>query len=249
MIEFFGLPASTLGLILFCAFLSSLLHGATGMAGGIVMTAVLAHLLDAKQAVPIVTTAMLFSHSARCWLFKAHTDYSLVKWVLGFSIPTIALGAWLFSFMDAQLIAAVMAAFLGLSFPLKMYTEYRQIKTSRGVLAAASLLWGVLAGNVIGPGFVLAPFLLGTGIDRMRYVATLAHIVLVMNVIKLLVFSSTSVVDSQLLALGIVVGISMIPGNWIGRNYLRSISDLRHRHLIDVMTVIVMLNFAYLAIY
>ena len=106
----------------------------------------------------------------------------------------------------------------------------------------------MLAGNVIGPGFFLAPFLLGTGMNRLAFVGTLATVTLTMNVLKALVFNATALIDIETLTLGILIGLITIPGNWLGRSLLKRLTDSNHRVAIDVLTIIMILNFAYLAV-
>ena len=105
----------------------------------------------------------------------------------------------------------------------------------------------MLAGNVIGPAFFLAPFLLGTGMNRMTFVGTLASITLVMNVLKLTVFGATDLINAQMLLLGVLIGVMTIPGNWVGRSILRKMQDSDHRLIIDFLTVLMIANFIYLA--
>ena len=107
-----------------------------------------------------------------------------------------------------------------------------------GWLAGASAVWGMLAGNVIGPGFFLAPFLLGTGMNRMTFVGTLATVTLVMNVLKLSVFGATDLMTTGLFVLGVIVGLTTIPGNWLGRHVLRGMTDRHHRVIVDVLTAL-----------
>ena len=54
-----------LALVLFASFASAILHGAIGMAGGIIMAAILAHVIGIKAAVPVMTCALIISHSSR----------------------------------------------------------------------------------------------------------------------------------------------------------------------------------------
>jgi uncharacterized membrane protein YfcA len=105
----------------------------------------------------------------------------------------------------------------------------------------------MLAGNVIGPAFFLAPFLLGTGMNRLAFVGTLASVTLVMNVLKLSVFGATDLINYELFLLGILIGVMTIPGNWVGRSILKRMQDREHRLIIDFLTVLMIVNFVYLA--
>jgi uncharacterized membrane protein YfcA len=241
-----GLP--TLLFIGIASFLTAILHGATGMAGGIMMAAILAHVIGIKAAVPVMTVALILSHLSRAIMYAQNTDREIAKRVLLFGCPTIVIGALIFGRISPTTIAIVFAVFLALSFPVKNWARRHDVKTGPGLLAVASSVWGVLAGNVIGPGFFLAPFLLGTGMNRLSFVGTLATVTLAMNVLKSTVFGATALIDQQMFMLGAGIGLLTIPGNWIGRLVLKRLKDSDHRVVIDVLTAIMIVNFIYIAV-
>lgn len=244
----FDLELWILAAIAAAALLTGILHGATGMAGGIVMASILAHLVGIKAAVPIMTVALIFSHSSRVIMYVGDTDWSIAGRVLIFGCPTIVVGAIVFGKISPTTIAIVFAAFLVSSLAIKYWAGRHQISTGPKLLAGASMVWGMLAGNVIGPGFFLAPFLLGTGMNRLTFVGTLATVTLVMNVLKLSVFGATDLVSWNLLIVGAVIGMITIPGNWLGRSILKRMKDSDHRIIIDILTVLMIVNFIYLAL-
>jgi uncharacterized membrane protein YfcA len=230
------------------ALLTGILHGAAGMAGGIVMASILAHMVGIKVAVPVMTVALVFSHLSRAIMYASETDWSITRRVLLFGCPTIVIGAIVFARISPTTIAIVFVAFLLSSFPIKYWAKRHQVSTGPKLLAGASVVWGMLAGNVIGPGFFLAPFLLGTGMSRMTFVGTMATVTLVMNALKLSVFGATDLISRDILYLGVAIGIITIPGNWLGRFILKKIKDSDHRIIIDAMTVLMIINFIYLAL-
>ena len=173
---------------------------------------------------------------------------SIAGHVLLFGCPTIVGGAVIFSRISPTAVAIVFALFLVSSFPVKYWARRHELTTGPRLLAAASVVWGMLAGNVIGPGFFLAQFLLGTGMNRLTFVGTLATITLAMNVVKTSVFGATDLIDVELFIFGAAIGIITIPGNWVGRVILKRMKDSDHRVIIDFLTVLMILNFAYLAV-
>lgn len=190
---------------------------------------------------------MVLSHLSRAIMYFRDTDWDIAKRILLFGCPMIVIGALIFSYISPRTIAIIFAVFLLASFPIKSWARRNRIQTGPKLLAVASAIWGVLAGNVIGPAFFLAPFLLGTGINRMAFVGTLATVTLAMNLLKLSVFGATNLIDTKLLLLGLLVGVMTIPGNWLGRLLLRRMKDSDHRTIIDVLTVMMIVNFVYLA--
>lgn len=236
-------------LIIVAAFFTGMLHGATGMVGGIVMVAVLGHIIGIKAAITAMTCALILSHSSRAFIYRQDADIWLAGRVLLYATPTLVLGAFIFGYLEQSVIAAIFTVVLILSFPVKYWAMHHQLKTSPAVLGAASVAWGLLAGNVVGPGLFLAPFLLGTGINRLAFVGTLAVITLAMNVIKLLVFGTTELMTWPLFILGVVVGLASIPGNWLGRKLLLLMADNDHQRVVDVLTLLVIGNFIWMALH
>lgn len=217
------------------------------MAGGVIMAAILAHFIGLKTAVPVMTCALIISHFSRAVMYFSDTDWKIAFRVLLFGCPTIVIGALIFSVISPKTIAIIFAVFLVASFPIKYWARKHRIKTGPKLLAGASAIWGMLAGNVIGPAFFLAPFLLGTGMNRLAFAGTLASITFVMNVLKLSVFGATDLITDELLLLGILIGVMTIPGNWVGRSILKKMQDSDHRLIIDFLTVLMIVNFIYLA--
>lgn len=254
----FELSLTLIAGLMMAAFVTAVVHGATGMAGGILLAAVLTQVVGIKNAIPLTTCALIISHSSRVWLHRHDIDWRTVQLVGVFAAPGILFGTWLFVGLSPTIVALVMGTFLVCSIPVKLWARRRNLEVSNPVLALASSAWGVLAGNVIGPGFVLAPFLQGRRsqtqqgqsklLSRTEFVGTLACIVLGMNCIKVLVFSSTALLNFDGLWLGLALGLATIPGNWLGKNLLLRLTDGAHRHLINIMTVILSAYFFYQAV-
>lgn len=224
------------------------MHGATGLAGGVLLAAILAHVIGIKAAVPTITAALILSHASRSLLYIRDTDWPVVRQVLLFGVPMIVIGAVIFGYLAPRAVASVFALFLLISLPIRRWAARQQFRTGPKLLAGASSVWGLLAGNVIGPGFFLTPFLLGTGLGRLAFVGTMAFITLVMNGLKLAVFGATDLMNAELLTLGVALGIATIPGNWFGRAVLKRLDDQTHRSIVDAMTIAMSLNFLYLAV-
>ena len=247
MFEILGSDPWLLLLIIAVAFFAGIVHGAIGMVGGLLMTGVIAHFIGIKPTVPVITCALIFSHLSRGYMLRKDIDYWAVRHVLLFGLPTVVLGSIVFGYLSPRIIALVFGSVLTISVPIKYWARRNSIKTGPKLLAGASVVWGGLAGNVIGPGFFLAPFLLGTGMNRLAFVGTLATITLVMNLVKISVFGFTDLLSTELIILGIIAGLSTIPGNYLGHKVLRKMTDGIHEKIVDVMTIALVTNFFYLA--
>lgn len=230
------------------ALVTSAIHGATGLAGGFLLAAVLAPILGVKAVVPVMSVALLISHGARAILNLRDFDRGAFLWVIGPALPGLLLVSSLYAAIPAQALAGLLAAVILSSIPLRRWAARRRLRAGRGTLAGAGAVYGTLSGATLGPGMLLVPALLGTGMPKEAFVATLAAVAVVVNVIRISMFGATGVLEPGLLWLGLALGVLTVPGNWIGRAVLRRMTGGGHALWVDVLTVVGALNFLWLAL-
>ena len=234
--------------LLFAAVLvTSAIHGATGVAGGFLMSAAVDPIIGVKAVVPVISVALLISHSARALLNVRDFDRTVFFSIAIPALPCIIAGALIYGRMPASAIAVLLGCVILAAIPLRRWAKAREIRTTRPALHAAGAVYGGLSGASIGPGMLLVPFMLGYGLSKEAFVATLAAIALATNVTRVSVFGGTDLLGGGFLLLGVLVGLVTIPGNWIGRSVLRRMTNESHSGYIDVLAVIGALNFFWLA--
>ena len=238
----------TLVVIAIAAFLTSSIHGAVGVAGGLLMTGALALLIDVRASVPIMTIALILSHASRSLMNLPHINYKAYGAVMLAALPFIILTGWIYVILPIKLLASTLAVIIFTSIPMRHGAQSRNVSAGIKSLAAIGAVYGFFAGASIGAATILSPFLLGFGLFTEAFVATMAIISLSTNIVRIGVFSGAEIVTSDYAMLGFLVGLIMIPGNWIGRAMLRRITIKAHSRLVDVLAVIGGLNFVYLAI-
>jgi len=229
------------------ALITGAIHGASGVAGGFLMSAILATVIGVKPVVPIMSVALLISHTSRVFLNARDFDRTAFLTVVIPAMPCVVITAILYGKMSSTAVAIVLGLIVIISIPMRRWAKKQQIKTGKPLLAGAGAVYGAMAGTSVGPGMLLIPFLLGFGLAKEAFVATMAAIALSSNITRLAVFGSTTMLDTRFILLGIVVGVITIPGNWIGRTYLRKMTNQNHSDLVDVLTIIGALNFFWLA--
>jgi uncharacterized membrane protein YfcA len=252
MISFQSLVAefgiTTLVVIAFAAIVTSCIHGAVGVAGGFLMTAALALLIGVRPSVPIMSIALVLSHGARSVMNLTDLNWKAFAAVMVPAVPFILLSSYVYVELPVNVLAWVLAAIMFTSIPLRHWARSREIRAGGKTLAAAGMGYGFLAGASIGSAMLLSPFMLGYGLAKESFVATMAIISLTTNMTRITVFGSSDVLTSEYALLGVAVGLLMIPGNWAGRTVLRRMTTNTHGRLVDFFAVIGGLNFVYLAI-
>jgi len=153
----------------------------------------------------------------------------------------------LYGVMPVCLIALLLGVVILASIPLRHWARSREIKAGPRLLNVVGGIYGVLAGGSVGSAMLLSPFMLGYGLNKEAFVATMAAIALSTNLTKIAVFGGTRLLDSQYLMLGLLVGLVMIPGNWVGRHILFRMQSGTHGRLVDLFALVGGVNFLYLA--
>ncbi|MEP0945070.1 MAG: sulfite exporter TauE/SafE family protein [Rhizobiaceae bacterium] len=250
MLEIFSdLGPTTIVIVGLLAIVTAAVHGATGVAGGFLMTAALAFVIGVKPVVPVMSVALLISHLIRIFLNRNDFNKEVFWLVFLPATPCIIAAAWVYGKMSSTLIAVVLGLVILALIPLRRWADARQIRTTRGSLISVAMVYGSISGASVGSGMLLVPFILGYGLTKEAFVATLAAIAFTTNMTRIGVYSSTSMLDPQFLLLGIFVGLMTIPGNLLGRHILRRMTNQRHALLVDLLTIFGALNFFWMALY
>lgn len=237
----------TIILIGFIAFLTSTLHGATGVAGGFLLSAAIAPIVGVAPIVPIISISLLISHASRAFLNRKDFDLEVFLAISVPAIPCIAVFAFLYGQMSSTLIAIVLACVILISIPIRKWAKSKKIKATKKTLWGIGTIYGSLSGISVGPGMLLIPFMLGYGLTKEAFVATLALIALFTNITRLTVFGISDLFNSDILLIGFLLGLISIPGNLLGRYILRKMSSDRHSGVVDILSVIGAANFFWLA--
>ena len=226
------LDTITLVLVALAAFATALFHSVAGFAGALLLSVCLAPLIGVRAVVPVVSLAMIISNSNRILLFRNQIDWKAYRAIMITGLPGIVVGAVIYLYLPIKAIAIVMGCFLLISIPLRRVFKKRNYNVGYRGLSVVAIVYGVISGTVFGGGMILGPFLLGAGITGQGLVGIVAALGLTLNITKTLVFGAGSLLDREMISLGIVVGLCTIPGGMLGKWIVKNTD-------IEVHTVIV----------
>lgn len=84
----------------------------------------------------------------------------------------------------------------------------------------------------------MVPILLGAGLAGEAFLATDASISIATNLTKVVMFNRLGSLPLDLLAIGLVIGICTVPGNYAARWILRRTSLRLHARLLEAIVLI-----------
>jgi uncharacterized protein len=217
------------------AFLGSMASAITGAGGAILISFAIAPIIGVGAIVQTISVAMTISHVARIQAFRKEIDWATARWVLAFSLPGCFIGSVIYTWLDERSIAALLGCFM-LSVTLARRLMLQgAFRLSLSVIAACSFGFGLVSGATIGGGVLVLPILAGAGLSGAVFVATDAIIGMALHLLKMLIFGTSSTLTMQQFALGLMIGIMMIPGAYAARWLIRRMPVSVHSGLIDAV--------------
>jgi len=229
------LDAVTLVLVAIAAFVTALFHSVAGFAGALLLSVCLAPLIGIRAVVPVVSFAMIISNINRIYLFRDTIDWKAYRAIMITGLPGIVVGAIVYLYLPIKAIAILMGCFLLISIPLRRVFKKRNYKVGYRGLSAVGIVYGVISGTVFGGGMILGPFFLGAGIVGQSLVGIVAALGLTLNVTKSIVFGAGSLLDRELISLGVLVGLCTIPGGMLGKWIVKNTDIEVHTIIVETL--------------
>ena len=163
-------------LVCLIAFATAGITGITGVAGGLLPAVFLTPIIGITSVMPVLAIMLLFGSVSRAWINRASFHRDAFRRIAIPAVPMVVLGGIFYAQLEPKMIALMLGSVVLASIPIRRIAKSYEIKTSRGMLSGVGGVFGFLAGSSTGPGLLLVPFMLGYGLSRTSFVATLAVI-------------------------------------------------------------------------
>lgn len=220
-------------------FLTSLLSGVVGMAGGLILIVVLVILMPVPSAMIVHGIVQGVANGSRFWFLREHTAWHILPWYIGGVAVTTALFS-VFKFVADPAIVLIAAG--GLPWVSQFTPDRFKLDVTRPAIA---LICGFvvtatqLVAGASGP--ILDAFYQRTALDRFEIVATKAFTQAVGHVVKIAYFtyiSTTIPGASHVLLSWWVIALAIVGsliGTRIGTRVLARLSETRFRQWTNLL--------------
>ena len=226
------------GLACLAAFLASILGGVSGFGTGLVLPAFLAPLVGVEHVIPVMSVAMLFNNGSRVVAFWQAIHWVHVKRILTIGLPACLAGAYGYTLLSADWIAALLGIFLLVCVPLRRILRKSAFQLSANVEIVAGGGFGFINGGMSGSGILLISILMSAGLSGEILIATDAVTSLVMGAAKVMLFGGFSALTLELTVVGLLVGVCTAPGAFVARWLLKYIPAGLHARIMELIVVI-----------
>jgi uncharacterized membrane protein YfcA len=220
------------------ALFAATLGGIVGMSSGIIALPVLAFAFGVREAVPIVTVAMLFNTASRAVANRDSIDYRVAGWYCLGAIPSAAIGGIVFAHASADLLAR------GLGFFLLALVVWRHLPLGKDqamplrAFPALGLGQGFLSAVFGGAGPFGAHFFLSYGLLRNAFIGTVGLATFFVNLTKAGVYGGFDLVTSDLLLVAVAIGLIMAVGAYVGSRIVKHVSDRAFEIIVEAVMLL-----------
>lgn len=220
------------------AFAASVISGVAGFGGAMVFLPFLVHIYGAKEAVPILTIAVMLGNLSRVVLFWRHVARPVVWMFWAGAVPAAILGSRLYVVLPGPLIKKAIGAFILASVAWQRWRKPLALDDAR-VFAPLGAVSGFLSALVGGTGPVTAPFFVAFGLAKESFIATDALCAAGMHLTKALAYGGFGVMDRGQLKAGLLFGAIMWCGSYAAKAILARMPRELFLKLVEALLVLV----------
>lgn len=230
--------ALQLALVAGAALLAAVIGGVAGYGTGILMPLVLVPILGPEPVVPVMSIASFIVKAGRVAAFRRMVEFRPMLIVIAAAVPACVLGAWLYTRLSGVGAQIVIGTFLMASVPLRWFLRNKGLHIGEGGLAVGAVGFGVVTGAAAGTGVILVSLLMAAGLGGAAVIATDAAISLVVHLVQASVFGVAGVIDADVIAVALLIGIFSLPGAFVARAIVDRLSIHLHTAILDAVVLL-----------
>jgi len=230
-------------ILIVTAFVGSTVAGVAGFGAGVILLPVVAALMGARAAVPILTVTMLLGNVSRIWWSRGDIDWAVLTRFLIGAVPGTALGVFVLAGVSSTRLSVLIGLFLLAAVPLRRLLMTRNFRVRLVHFGPLGAVIGVLSALVVTTGPVVTPFFLAFGLRRGAYIATEASCALAMHLVRGAGLAKLALLNRETILLGLTLGTVMFVGAWCGRRIVDRMSERAFLRAIEALLIVMGLHF------
>lgn len=221
---FFGLAVT--------AFVTTFLGTVTGTAGGLMLLAIMAFFYPPLVLIPVHTVVQLGAGTTRAILMWRYVKKVLiVPFTAGAVLGAVA-GAQIFVTLEPSVLQVILGGFILVVLYMPQLAVGGPERARFGVLGFFATFLGVF---VSATGTFLSPFIAHASTDRRIHVSTMATLMAVTHIAKLVTFGVIGFAVGAYAPLMAAMIAAAAAGNWIGRHALDLIPEKTFRTVFKIL--------------
>ena len=211
------------------------LGGIVGTGSSLVLMPLLVITFGPRQAVPIMAVAAILGNLGRVLAWRRAIDWGACFAYCATAVPGAMVGAGLLLTVPPGVAELALGLFFLSLIGVRRWLARHQLKLSRAHLALLGAPMGLLTGLVVSTGPLTVPLFTFHGLERGALLGTEAAGSIGMYLAKVGTFQALGAFPPEVLVQGLVVGLTLMAGSFVGRAVVLKISQDGYRTLIDAL--------------
>ncbi len=232
---FLGVPDVDLWLFLgltLASLLTAFMGAVAGTAGGLALLAIMAIFFPPSVLVPVHAVVQLGAGTSRVIiLWRYVMRGTLLPFLVG-SLLGAALGAKLFISLPVGILQGAIGGMILILVWLPKFARLGEERRRFALLGFGATLLGVFVGAV---GTLVAPFVAGASPERRNHTATLAALMSITHIMKLIAFGLVGMAIAAYTPLMVAMVAMAALGNWVASRVLDRMSERLFRIVFQVL--------------
>ncbi len=245
--QFLGVPGVDLWLfggLALASFATTFFGIVSGAAGGLLLLAIMAVIFPPAVLIPIHTVVQLGAGSSRVVMMHRYIMRETVPPFLIGAVIGAALGAQIFVSLSSGLLQAILGAFILVLTWMPRLGRMGAIGKRFAVLGFGATFLGIF---VSATGTLLAPFVASAAPDRRNHASTLAALMAIVHLIKIVTFGLLGIAIGAYLPLMAAMVATAALGNWVGGLVLDRMPEHGFRLLFQIVLTVLGLRLLWAA--
>jgi uncharacterized protein len=211
------------------------LGGIVGTGSSLVLMPALVILFGPREAVPIMAIAAILGNLGRVIAWWREIHWRSCAAYCSTAIPGAMAGARLLLTIPPGVAELALGVFFLALVPLRRWMAARSFRLSLWHLALLGAPLGLLTGLVVSTGPLTVPLFTFHGLERGALLGTEAAASIGMYGAKVGTFRFFDALPAQVVLEGLIVGLTLMAGSFIGRFVVLALSPATYRTLIDAL--------------
>lgn len=216
------------------SFLTAMLSGAAGFGGSLLLLPVATACIGSARTVPILTIAQLIGNVARMTAGWKQIDWRSVRLFSFTALPLAALGAFGFTLLPKDTVTRCIGLAL-IALVLVKLLGKRDLPRSDATLLVGGAITGGLSGLCGSGGPIGAAVFLSLNLSPVAYIASEAATATAMHIVKIIVYSKLTDMDTAALVTGLAMGGCMFAGTYAAKHFIKNMQKDRFQKYVAVL--------------
>jgi uncharacterized protein len=214
------------------------LGGVVGTGSSLVLMPALVIQFGPREAVPIMAIAAIMGNLGRVIAWWRHIQWRSCAAYCATAIPGAILGARLLLTIPPGVAELALGIFFLSLIPFRRWLSRHEIRLTLGYLALLGAPLGLLTGLVVSTGPLTVPLFTFHGLERGALLGTEAAASIGMYGAKVGTFRMLGALPPDVILEGLIVGVTLMAGSFIGRFIVLKMSPGIYRALIDGLMLV-----------